>query len=151
MTFKSRLSFSITAMAFLASLFIVGCDCDTDPDPVDSNDTGERLRTSARLVSYDNCSGLEADLKANLKEEMMVQLLPSMGAASPDGKMAGPAGNGARISGSVSRLVDPLTMLIYGETIHRRIDVAIDAPDQGTVMTTTMDQREYQYLYPAPM
>jgi hypothetical protein len=55
--------------------------------------------------------------------------------------------SGSRISGSASRLIDPRTMLIYGEVVTRTISMTMDVPGQGPVPTTLKEERSYSFAY----
>lgn len=58
----------LTFLFMAVLLMSAGCDKDNNPAP-------DRLRTSAKLASFSTCGDLEETLKANLKEEMRIQLL----------------------------------------------------------------------------
>ena len=58
------------AVLFLAAFFLYsGCNNNTDLPHI-----GDRVRTSANLVSFSSCDDLEKRLKDNLSEEMRAYL-----------------------------------------------------------------------------
>ncbi len=76
------------------------------------------------------------------------EMLEDLGIPGSDGGEDASADVGARISGQVSRLIDPLTMLVHGETASRRMDLPVPDPDGGQVMTSTRETRVFHYQYP---
>ena len=52
-----------------------------------------------------------------------------------------------RITGSLSRLIDPKTMLIYSEQVRRTISMRIQVPGQGLLPTVQEESRTYTYSY----
>lgn len=56
-------------------------------------------------------------------------------------------GGATRITGSLSRLIDPKTMLIYSEQVRRVISMRIQVPEQGTLPTVQEESRNYTYNY----
>ena len=52
-----------------------------------------------------------------------------------------------RITGSLSRLIDPKTMLIYAEQLRRTIAMQIQVPGQGVLPTVQEEARTYSYSY----
>lgn len=52
-----------------------------------------------------------------------------------------------RITGSLSRLIDPKTMLIYAEQVKRTISMRVQVPGQGTLPTVQEESRTYTYTY----
>lgn len=52
-----------------------------------------------------------------------------------------------RITGSLSRLIDPKTMLIYAEQVKRTISMRVQLPGQGTLPTVQEESRTYTYTY----
>lgn len=52
-----------------------------------------------------------------------------------------------RITGSLSRLIDPKTMLIYSEQVRRIISMRVQVPGQGAVPTVQEEFRTYTYTY----
>ena len=53
----------------------------------------------------------------------------------------------ARISGSLSRLIDPKTMLIYSEQVRRNLTMRVQLPDRGLVPMVDEEVRTYTYSY----
>jgi hypothetical protein len=53
----------------------------------------------------------------------------------------------ARITGSLSRLIDPKTMLIYSEQVKRTISMQLQVPGKGAVPTVQEESRTYSYAY----
>lgn len=54
---------------------------------------------------------------------------------------------GTRITGSLSRLIDPKTMLIYSEQVRRTISMRFNVPGQGMFPTVQEETRTYTYTY----
>lgn len=52
-----------------------------------------------------------------------------------------------RITGSLSRLIDPKTMLIYSEQVKRTISMRVQVPGQGILPTVQEESRTYTYTY----
>lgn len=52
-----------------------------------------------------------------------------------------------RITGSLSRLIDPKTMLIYSEQVKRTISMRVQVPGQGVLPTVQEESRTYTYAY----
>lgn len=52
-----------------------------------------------------------------------------------------------KISGSGSRLLDPNTMLIYGETLQRRMEMTMNIPERGPVPMVMTETRTYEFQY----
>lgn len=52
-----------------------------------------------------------------------------------------------RITGSLSRLIDPRTMLIYSEHVRRTISMTISVPGQGVFPTVQEELRTHTYAY----
>ena len=52
-----------------------------------------------------------------------------------------------RITGSLSRLIDPKTMLIYSEEVRRTISMRIQVPGHGLLPTVQEESRTYTYSY----
>ncbi len=52
-----------------------------------------------------------------------------------------------RITGSLSRLIDPKTMLIYSEQVRRTISMRLQVPGQGILPTVQEESRTYTYTY----
>jgi hypothetical protein len=84
----------------------------------------------------------EADAVGKAVSETAADLASKTGADS----LAATA-SGSRISGSASRLIDPRTMLIYGEVVTRTISMTMDVPGQGPVPTTLKEERSYSFAY----
>lgn len=55
--------------------------------------------------------------------------------------------SGARITGSLSRLIDPKTMLIHSEQVKRTISLQVQAPGQAPMPTVQEESRTYTYRY----
>jgi len=53
----------------------------------------------------------------------------------------------ARISGSLTRLIDPQTMLIYTEQVRRTLTMRVQLPDRGLVPMVQEESRTYTYTY----
>ena len=72
-------------------------------------------------------------------------------APAPGKEGSSPAGTDpahpARITGHASRLIDPATMRIYGETFDRTITSTLNAPGQGPIEVSRHEQRTYDYRY----
>lgn len=52
-----------------------------------------------------------------------------------------------RITGSLSRLIDPRTMLIYSEQVRRIVSMRIQVPGQGLLPSVQEEFRTYTYSY----
>ena len=68
-------------------------------------------------------------------------------ALAPELRKSGSESNTARIKGNVTRVIDPDTMLIYGEESSRTIEMEIDIPGMGLVPTKTTETRIYEFVY----
>lgn len=53
----------------------------------------------------------------------------------------------ARITGSLSRLIDPTTMLIYSEQVKRTISMQVQVPGNGAMPVTQEESRTYSFTY----
>lgn len=53
----------------------------------------------------------------------------------------------ARITGWLSRLIDPKTMLIFSERISREITMPVTLPGAGQVPSVQREERTYEYTY----
>ena len=53
----------------------------------------------------------------------------------------------AEISGTVNRLINPSTMLIYEESMERTIKMTADVPTIGPTTMEMHETREYEYQY----
>ena len=72
----------------------------------------------------------------------------SVASAASASKIAPKVERGAtRITGSLSRLIDPKTMLIYSEQVRRTISMRIQVPGQGILPTVQEESRTYTYTY----
>ncbi len=72
----------------------------------------------------------------------------SMASAASASKIAPKIEKGAtRITGSLSRLIDPKTMLIYSEQVKRTISMRVQVPGQGILPTVQEESRTYTYTY----
>jgi hypothetical protein len=49
------------------------------------------------------------------------------------------------ISGGGERLVDPATMLIYGESLSRTLKMPVTVPGSGSVLATVVEKKQYRY------
>jgi hypothetical protein len=58
-----------------------------------------------------------------------------------------PFGGGARVSGRGHRIVDPATLLPYGQKVERVIETTIEVPSRGHVPVTIRQDRTYWYSY----
>lgn len=65
----------------------------------------------------------------------------------PELKRSSSSDNKGSIKGSISRLIDPTTMLIYEEKVNRVIDMEINIPNSGLVPVKVTENRIYQYQY----
>ncbi len=57
------------------------------------------------------------------------------------------AGPTVRISGSMTRIIDPKTMLIYSERMERTVTMPFQIPGQGQVASEQKELRVYTYSY----
>lgn len=55
--------------------------------------------------------------------------------------------NEAMITGLVTRVVDPKTMLFYGENSSRTIAMKMDIPGKGLIPITLIETRKYEFIY----
>lgn len=58
--------------------------------------------------------------------------------------------SGARISGSLSRLIDPSTMRIYSERVERTLIMPMQIPGKGLTPVTLHEIRSYSHVYDTP-
>jgi hypothetical protein len=56
-------------------------------------------------------------------------------------------GGVTRITGSLSRLIDPRTMLIYSEQVRRTFSMRVQVPGQGLLPTVQEEFRTYTFSY----
>ncbi|WP_428505102.1 hypothetical protein [Roseateles sp.] len=75
-------------------------------------------------------------------------VLGSVASAASAPQMAPKLEGGAtRITGSLSRLIDPKTMLIYFEQVKRTISMRVQVPGQRPLPTVQEESRTYTYSY----
>ena len=67
--------------------------------------------------------------------------------AAPGGDAALPTSVSSKVSGSASRLIDPNTMLLYGEKLSRSVSMLLDVPGKGEVPSHLSETREYTFSY----
>lgn len=116
--------------------------------------TGETLRYAVRtsFPRWESCPAghcvrveqiyeSDASALAQLATRVTGQIMAE--AAQP----APAATASARLSGSLSRLIDPQTMLIYSEQVRRTLTMRVPLPDQGLVPMVQEEVRTYTYSY----
>lgn len=72
----------------------------------------------------------------------IVNLAAAAGKDLPDTKVTQ-----SDVSGSASRLIDPKTMLLYGEKLARSVTMQMTVPGKGKVPTRMSETREYSFDY----
>lgn len=88
----------------------------------------------------------ESDAAALAKIATGVIERVSAATSAPAGLVAA-SGKGARVSGSLTRLIDPKTMLIYSEQVRRVISMNLQVAGKGMVPSTQEEIRTYTYSY----
>jgi len=86
--------------------------------------------------SSDDTTALN-DMTNNLSKQMMHTTAPKNSANS-------------HISGSLSRLIDPSTMLIYSERVERTMTLQMPISDQVILPVVQQETRSYTYTYEQP-
>ncbi len=86
----------------------------------------------------------DAAALANIANGVMARVTAATPAAAG---LVVPSSKGARVSGSLTRLIDPKTMLIYAEQVRRTISMSIQVPGKGLLPTTQEEVRTYAYVY----
>ena len=81
---------------------------------------------------------------ARMAEGLATRVAEAVSIARPASQLPKSA---ARITGSLSRLIDPKTMLIYSEQVKRTISMQLQVPGKGTVPTVQEESRTYLYSY----
>jgi hypothetical protein len=59
----------------------------------------------------------------------------------------GPPGATPRVSGSLRRLIDPQTMLVYAEDLSRSVEAEVKGPDDALVRVSIRETRRYTFEY----
>lgn len=57
---------------------------------------------------------------------------------------------GSRVTGSLSRLIDPSTMIIYSERVERTLVMQMQIPGKGPTPVTQHEVRSYSHTYDKP-
>jgi hypothetical protein len=86
----------------------------------------------------------DAAALANIANGVMQRVTAATPAAAG---LVVPSNKGARVSGSLTRLIDPKTMLIYSEQVRRIISMNLQVAGKGLVPTTQEEVRTYAYVY----
>lgn len=86
----------------------------------------------------------DAEELARMAQGVATRVAEAVSIAPPTSQSPKPA---ARITGSLSRLIDPKTMLIYSEQVKRTISMQLQVPGKGAVPTVQEESRTYSYAY----
>lgn len=89
---------------------------------------------------YDSNAGNAAKMSADMVNDLAQSAAPSAPSFTIDDKSAA-------IRGNISRLIDPKTMLIYGEKLTRTITMAVAVDGAGFIGSSTTENRVYEYQY----
>ncbi len=89
---------------------------------------------------YDSDARNAAKMSADMVNELARKTSPNARTATSDD-------NAATISGNISRLIDPNTMLIYGEKLTRTISMAVAIDGEGSNKVVMTENRNYEYEY----
>jgi hypothetical protein len=105
--------------------------------------------TAMKVVAVESVAGhdcVRIEYRSGCDPDQFRQFLGETYAAATAGKHALP-GN-VVVSGSGSRLVDPMTLLCYGEELDRRFDnVIVTIPDRGEIPISIRQTKSYRYSY----
>lgn len=125
-----------------------------DADAPQTLPTGETLRYTVRtsFPRWESCPAgrcvrieqiyeSDATALAQTAARLTGQLMAGTSQPAP----AAPAA--AQISGSLTRLIDPQTMLIYTEQVRRTLTMRVQLPDRGLVPMVQEESRTYTYTY----
>jgi len=102
----------------------------------------------ARCVRVEQVYDSQADAVAQLSERVAGELVEDIAALPPPADARRQATTGS-ITGKVSRLVDPSTMLIHREEVERVMRMTVNLPQQGSVPLDMSERRVYQLEFPA--
>lgn len=89
---------------------------------------------------YDSDARNAAKMSADMVNDLAQKAAPNAPTVTSDD-------NSASISGNISRLIDPNTMLIYGEQLTRTITMAIAIDGAGSNRAVMTENRNYEYQY----
>jgi len=96
----------------------------------------------------------DAAALAAMADEMTQRLASAAAGSAPAGTAAPavstPAPGAARVSGTLTRLVDAETLQIYQERLDRTIVLPLNVPGHGQVTTTQREQRSYDMTVTLP-
>lgn len=89
---------------------------------------------------YDSQADNVAKITGGIVNNVTKAVAPGLGNSHPEN-------NSASISGTVSRLIDPDTMLIHTERVTRIMEMKIDMPGSGLVPVKVTETRLYEFQY----
>ncbi|MBZ8142612.1 hypothetical protein CLD22_22265 [Rubrivivax gelatinosus] len=102
---------------------------------------------SGRCVRVEQVYESDSAALAEITNQLARRLAGASSATAPAAATPGPS---ARITGSLSRLIDPATMLIHSERIERTLVLPLQGPGSTTTTATQYELRHYVHTYEAP-
>jgi len=105
--------------------------------------------TAMKVVAAESVAGhdcVRIEYRSGCDPEHLKELLGESYASAAAGKQA--LSGDVVMSGGGSRLVDPMTLLCYGEELERRFDnVMVTIPDRGEIPISIRQTKSYRYDY----
>jgi hypothetical protein len=155
---RERAEWNARYADFAGGKFRIGDSIDVEaPQPLP---TGETLMYTIRTTfpRWEPCPAgrcirleqvYESDAAALLRLSAGVVQTLAAAASAPASAVPvpEPAKSAARVSGSLSRLIDPGTMLIYSERVERVLTMQLQVPGKGMVPVTQQEVRTYAHSY----
>ena len=99
---------------------------------------------NSKCIRIEQFYDSQADKLAKMTGEFVSDVIET---AAPEKNKADSESNTAVIKGTVTRVIDPDTMLIYEEESNRSIAMEIDIPGAGPVTVNTSETRKYEFEY----
>jgi hypothetical protein len=93
---------------------------------------------------YESDAKAIAELATSLSRNLVAA------ASAPASASVSAESSGARVSGSLSRVIDPNTMLIYSEQVERTLTMHMQIPGKGLKPVTQHEVRAYRHTYDRP-
>lgn len=111
---------------------------------VKTNISGVEPCSENKCVRIDQVYDSKADSVAKMSGEMVSNVTKVL---APEIEKSNQENNTASINGSVKRLIDPSTMLIYTEESVRVISMNMNIPGAGSIPMKMTETRQYEFLY----
>jgi len=97
-----------------------------------------------KCVRIEQTYDTQADNLAKLSGEVVSNISQTI---TPELQKSNADNNTATIQGTITRVIDPKTMLIYEESANRTIVMRMDISGKGLVPVKTKESRKYEFIY----